>query len=547
MRIAVREVLQTLLRTEVMYGALCLLAAASNGFGAQSPATDLNATVKTDTLAVYMEMRASSPVVSTLKKGDVVIVDYEFKSADERWCTVRNPAEKNRLGYVHCDALERKERRAFGNAPGTDSSPVSGPAASSRTPRSAKRALNNLPIAPPPLNKASGYDELAALIVQNGAVDVIKLQELDSAAKSGSPTAMSRAALAHYVAGNFELSRESSDEAVEQFNVSLAFAAKQPNLLLVNLVSLAYVQLRRSEYSAALEYLQRARTVAPNSLWVAELSGWAYYGLDRTDEAIAQWQTAQSIHPTPEVAALLEKAQRDREAESEFREGETHHFILRYQGNATPQLATDVLRTLEEHFRTLQTELRFTPGEPIAVVLYTQQTFRDVTRAPSWAGAANDGRIRVPVQGLTSVSDQLSRVLMHELTHSFIQQKTQGRCPQWLDEGLAQWMEGRRSESTALLLIAAYEQGMQPPVKQLEGSWAAFSGQGASFAYAWSLASVESIIANSGMWGIERLLGELAAGSAVESALGTSLQTNYADLERGMVDYLRKTYSPSSP
>lgn len=530
-----------------MYGALCLLAATSNGFSAQSPATDLKATVKTDTLAVYMEMRASSPVVSTLHKGDVVTVDYEFKGASESWCTVRNPAEKSRLGYVHCDALERKDRRAFGHTPEKDSGAVTSDGVSSRTARPAKRALNNLPIGPPPPTKASGYDELAALIVQNGAVDVIKLRELDSAARNGSPAAMSRAALAHYAAGNFELSRESSDEAVEQFNASLAFAARQPDLLLVNLVSLAYVQLRRSEYSAALEYLQRARTVAPNSLWVAELSGWAYYGLDRTDEAIAQWQTAQRIRPTPEVAALLEKAQRDREAESEFREGETHHFILRYQGNATPQLATDVLRTLEEYFRSLQTELRFTPGEPIAVVLYTQQTFRDVTRAPSWAGAANDGRIRVPVQGLTSVSDQLSHVLMHELTHSFIRQKTQGRCPQWLDEGLAQWMEGRRSESTAVPLIAAYEQGMHPPVKQLEGSWAAFSGQGAGFAYAWSLASVESIIANSGMWGIERLLGELAAGSAVESALGTSLQTNYADLERNTVDYLRKSYLQSPP
>jgi tetratricopeptide (TPR) repeat protein len=540
-RIAVREVLRTPLNTKAMSSALCLLAATSCGLAAQSPATDLSATVKTDTLAVYVEMRASSPVVATLRKGDVVIVDYEFKGANESWCTVRNPQEKSRLGYVHCADLERKERRAFGQPHEADSG------TSSNTPCTAKRALNNLPITPPPLTKASGYDRMAAEIVQNGAVDVIKLQELDAAARRGSPAAMFRAALAHYVAGNFELARESSDEAVEQFTASIAFAAKQPNLLLVNLVSLAYVQLRRSEYSAALEYLQRARTVAPNSLWVAELSGWAYYGLDRTEEAIAQWQTAQSIHPTPEVAALLEKAQRDKEAESEFREGETHHFILRYQGNATPQLATDVLRTLEEHFRGLQTELRYTPGEPIAVVLYTQQTFRDVTRAPSWAGAANDGRIRVPVQGLTSVSDQLSHVLMHELTHSFIRQKTQGRCPQWLDEGLAQWMEGRRSESTALPLVAAYEQGMHPPVKQLEGSWVSFSGQGASFAYAWSLASVESIIANSGMWGIERLLGELAAGSAIESALGTSLQTNYADLERGMVDYLRKTYLQSSP
>jgi tetratricopeptide (TPR) repeat protein len=536
----VREILQILLRTEVMCGAFCLLAA-SNGFPAQSPATDLSATVKTDTLEVHMEMRGSSPVVGTLRKGDVVIVDYEFKGANESWCTVRNPAEKSRLGYVHCDGLERKERHTFGQPAEADSG------ASSKTSRTTKRALNNLPIAPPPLTKASGYDQLAAQIVQNGAVDVIKLQELDAAARSGSPGAMSRAALAHYAAGNFELSRQSSDEAVEQYNASLAFAAKQPNLLLVNLVSLAYVQLRRSEYSAALGYLQRARTVAPNSLWVVELSGWAYYGLDRIDEAIAQWQAAQSIHPTPEMAALIEKAQRDREAEGEFRESETHHFILRYQGNAAPQLATDVLRTLEEHFRSLQAELRFTPGEPIAVVLYTQQTFRDVTRAPSWAGAANDGRIRVPVQGLTSVSDQLSHVLMHELTHSFIRQKSQGRCPQWLDEGLAQWMEGRRSESTALPLIAAYEQGTHPTVKQWENSWASFSGQRANFAYAWSLAFVESIIANSGMWGIERLLGELASGSAVESALGTSLQTNYADLERNTVDYLRKTYLQSSP
>lgn len=542
-----REAFRTRLSAGVICGALCWLAATSNGFPAQSSATARQATVEADSLTVYLEMRASSAVVSTLKKGDVTIVDYEFRGANESWCTVRNPAEKTRFGYVHCEGLERKERRAFGHVPGADSGAVTSDGLSSTTRRTAKRALNNLPIAPPGVQSASGYQEMAAFIVRNAAVDVIKLQELDSAAKSGSPAAMSQAALAHYVAGNFELSRESSDEAVEQFNSALGFAAKQPNLLLVNLASLAYVQLRRSEYSAALEYLQRAREVAPNSLWVAELSGWAYYGLDRTDEAIAQWQTAQRIHPTPEVAALLEKAQRDRETESEFREGETHHFILRYQGNATPQLATDVLRTLEEHFRNLQSELRFTPGEPIAVVLYTQQTFRDVTRAPSWAGAANDGRIRVPVQGLTSVSDQLSHVLMHELTHSFIRQKSQGRCPQWLDEGLAQWMEGKRSESTAQPLIAAYEQGMHLPLKQLEGSWAVFSGQRASYAYAWSLASVESIIANSGMWGIERLLGDLAAGSTVESALGTSLQTNYADLERGMADYLRKTYLQPSP
>ena len=42
----------------------------------------------------------------------------------------------------------------------------------------------------------------------------------------------------------------------------------------------------------------------------------------------------------------------------------------------------------------------------------------------------------------------LSRILKHELTHSFLYQKTQGRCPTWLQEGVAQWMEGRRGGGT---------------------------------------------------------------------------------------------------
>jgi tetratricopeptide (TPR) repeat protein len=510
------------------------------------PATP-NAAVKADSVNVYQEMRLSSPVVSRLNKGDAVVVDYVFKSATENWCSVRRPAEKVRLGYAQCAELDRQERRAFYSTAGQGSNADARGKDPSTTPKTAKRSLNNLPITAPSVRSANGYEQMAALIVHDGAIDVVKLEELDSAALNGSPAAMGRAALGHYVAGNFELSRESSDEAVEQFNTATGFATKQPNLLLLSLLSLAYVQLRHSEYSAALEYLQRAHRVAPNSLWVAQLSGWAYYGLDRKDEAITQWQLAQRIRPSPEVADLLGKAERDKETESEFREGETHHFLLHYQGNATPQLAADVLRTLEEHFRTLQSELRVTPEEPIAVVLYTRETFRDVTRAPGWADGANDGRIRVPVQGMSSVSDQLSRILMHELTHSFIRQKTQGRCPQWLDEGLAQWMEGIRSESTAPLLVAAYEQGRSPALKQLEGSWTGFSGRHAFFAYAWSLAAVESIIANSSMWGIERLLGSLSAGSSVESAVGSALQTNYADLDRSVADYLRKNYGPPSP
>jgi tetratricopeptide (TPR) repeat protein len=502
---------------------------------AQSPTAAPNATVKSDALVVYSEMRTSSTAVGSLKKGDQVTVDFEFRTSAEKWCRVKLASQTARLGYVQCAGLERKEQLATARQPAAAGQPATGRATSRPT-------VNNLPLAPPPPRSTSGYDEIASLVVREGSIDVTKLAELDAASRNGSAAAMRRASLAHYAAGNFELSRNSNDEAIEQYRSALGFAAKQPDLQLASLVRLAYVHLHRSEYSAAVEYLDRARVVAPKSVMVARLSGWAYYGLDRLDDAVEQWNIAQQIEPDPDVAKLLEKAETDKEAESGFRSGQTSHFTLHYEGSATPQLAAEILSALEDDYRSIQSELRFAPQEPVAVVLYTQQNFRDITRAPSWAGAWNDGRIRVPVQGVTSVSDQLSRILKHELTHSFVRQMTQGHCPQWLHEGLAQWMEGRRSDAAAQPLIAAYEHQQNPPLRALEGSWAEFSGPQAGIAYAWSLAAVEFIVANSGMWGVERLLENLASGTAIEPALGSALQTNYADIERGTVEYLKRTY-----
>lgn len=495
-----------------------------------------NATVKVEALTVYAEMRPSSAAVSLLKRGEQVIVDFEFKTSTEKWCRVKLPAARTRLGYVQCTGLDRKEEVARAGA--ATSVESTGRSAGGGN---AARTMN-MPLAAPPAKSASGYELIASQVVREGLVDVTRLAEFDAAARSGTVAPVRRAALAHYAAGNFELSRNSNDEAIDQYRAALTFAAKHSDLLTATLVRLAYVHLRRSEYSSALEYLDRARGVAPNAVAVARLSGWAYYGLDRLDEAVAQWKIAQQIEPDPDVAKLLEKAETDREAESGFRSGQTSHFTLHYEGSATPQLASEILRTLEEDFRSIQSELRFAPQEPVAVVLYTQQGFRDITRAPSWAGAWNDGRIRVPVQGMAFVSEPMARILKHELTHSFVRQKTQGHCPQWLHEGLAQWMEGRRTGEAARVLVEMYERRATPPLKALEGSWMDYSSGQAGVAYAWSLAATEYVVANSGIWGVERLLESLSSGVAIEPALGAALQTNYPDIERGTVEYLKRTY-----
>ncbi len=419
--------------------------------------------------------------------------------------------------------VERIER---GEAPATDA---------------AASLATQLSITTPPV-EPGGYDEVARAAVRDGSIDRDYLAKLEDAAQSGAAAMAARVAVAHVAAAQFELRRGDIEQAIAHYRRALTFAPEEPSLLLGILLNVSYLHLRRGEYTAALDYLDRAQRVAPDSADVAKLAGWADYGLNRIDRAVEQWKRAQRIRPDAEVQRALEKAERDQQAESSYREGETRHFTLRYYGGAAPQLAREILRTLEEHFRTIESELNFTPVEPIGVILYTEQAFADITRAPGWAGALNDGRIRVPVQGLASVPDQLSRVLKHELTHSFIQQKTRGRCPVWLQEGIAQWMEGRRSGDSASLLVSAYERKASLPLGEVEGTWMNLPPQVAGYAYAWSLAVVEYIVETYGMRDIERLLDRVANEASSEAATRSALRMDYAELEQETVNYLRRTY-----
>jgi hypothetical protein len=49
-------------------------------------------------------------------------------------------------------------------------------------------------------------------------------------------------------------------------------------------------------------------------------------------------------------------------------------------------------------------------------------------------------------------------------------------------------------------------------------------------------------MSRSGPWGISRLFANFNSASSFEAAMGAALQTNYEDLERGTVDYLKQTY-----
>lgn len=406
----------------------------------------------------------------------------------------------------------------------------------------AASASSQPPVSPPSIEPVHGYEDVARLTVHDDSIDFDYVAKLETDARSGSDAAIAKAAAAHFFAAQFLIGKGDMGTAADHYRQALIFAPNNLGLLL----NLAVLELRESQFTRALDPLEHARRVAPASgveaAAIAKLMGWAYYGLNKMDRAIEEWKLSEQLHPDPQVEQAVEKAQRDQAEEESYREGETVHFSLKYYGGAAPGLARGILRALEDDFRDLESQLDYTPPAQISVVLYTEQAFADLTRAPGWAGALYDGRLRIPVQGLSSVTPDLARVLKHELTHSFITQKSWGRAPTWLQEGVAQWMEGRRSSAAAGALIDVVGRGSMPSLASLEGSWIALPNDVVALAYQWSLAVVESVIQTGGMSDVSRLLDCIANAPSPESALRETLHSDYSDLEQQTIAYLKRSY-----
>ncbi len=399
-------------------------------------------------------------------------------------------------------------------------------------------AAAKLEVHQPEMEPSADTAEIDHGAVHDGAIDREFIGKVEGEARSGKAEANERAAVAHYAAAEFELNHGDTKHALDDAKTALSYAPDQAGLLM----NVAYIHIRQSEFKESLDYLEKAKRVAPKNADVYKLMGWAYSGMNRLDLAVEEWKKAVSIRPDPDVVAALEKAERDRKEEENYKANESAHFQLRYNGAEQPALAREVLHTLEEEYSQIESELNYSPPDQIGVILYTQQGFADITRAPGWVGALNDGRIRVPVQGLTGVNGELSRVLKHELTHSFVGQKTRGRAPTWVQEGLAQWMEGKRSDENAAVLVQIYGDGHAASLGKLEGSWMGLPEDVARYSYAWALANVEYIIQTQGMGDIDRILDRLGEGSSTEEAVRGVMRDDYGDLMAGTAAYLKKNY-----
>src|SRR5215471_11076870 len=384
-----------------------------------------------------------------------------------------------------------------------------------------------------PGDSLANESDLVGKVIQEGKVNPEALSAFESKGNA------ELSATSNFIAGKFEFDHGNIAQSRQYFENALRF---QPNNSTI-LIYFAAVLVRTGNASQAVSYAQRAVQSAPNSPDAHTMLGYAQFASDHTKEAITSWKRSLELRPDSAVQQFLAKAQREQNVESEFSQGESTHFTLHYEGHQTSEsFRSQILQVLEADYDDLVRDLGNPPRDNILVTLYTEQAFFDVTQAPTWSGAMNDGKLRIPVSGLSSVTSELAHVLKHELAHSFITQLTAGRCPPWLHEGIAQFVEPKNLGGVGRQLSQLFKAQQNIPLNVLEGSFLQFTGAQAYVAYAESLAAVAYINDSYGMSDVQRILQRLSQGSSTEAALRATIHSDYGQLESDVARYLTDKY-----
>jgi hypothetical protein len=303
---------------------------------------------------------------------------------------------------------------------------------------------------------------------------------------------------------------------------------------------LGFVHLQLKETPEALRALERAHHLAPGDADVA-------IALSRLMDQSDDLQGAESVLSSflarrpgnPEATKLLARMKRDATVEENFQSSDTGHFRLKFDGAENASVGALVSAILEEAWAQVGADFHYYPPDAVVVILYARDDFRKVSNSPDWSRGVYDGKIRIPVGGVNERTDELEDVIFHEYTHVVVNQITRGRCPTWLNEGLAQSQEPSADGGKRSLLAALKSRG-PVPLSGLEGPSCAFPSRRRG-GLRGRFAAVRYIAETWSFFHLRQILDQIGEGRSPEEALKGVLHFGYEDLEAGIAEYVRRS------
>jgi tetratricopeptide (TPR) repeat protein len=256
-----------------------------------------------------------------------------------------------------------------------------------------------------------------------------------------------------------------------------------------------------------------------------ELLSKIHYANGRLRKAIDTLEQASAMPGSDKNVQFLEKLQREWEVEKKMAKEHQGLFELSFVDEGQSELIADILEVLNDAYRWVGAELDFFPEFKIPVLLYSRQDFNAVTLSPDWAGAVYDGKIRIPLGGLSTMTPKLKALLFHEYAHVLIDKLGNSQVPTWINEGYAEVCGRQHFDPPVLQLKSAAQQNQLLSWTTLSESFMSLPTAQVPLAYEQSYSMVLFLIENFGSYPFKELL----ILTSKNVPLKVAFETSYGD------------------
>jgi hypothetical protein len=217
------------------------------------------------------------------------------------------------------------------------------------------------------------------------------------------------------------------------------------------------------------------------------------------------------------------------------------HFDLWSQRGLGNRDVEVIERNLNAVRQDVGRDLKVDESARFQVIVTDAAVFHTYSGAPARVSGLFDGKIHIPIPSEVD-ERELQGTLWHEYTHAAIFAKTLGRCPSWLNEGIAMYQQTKIDPRPRELLRRLVGGNGKLPY-DWAGLESAFRSQTASAeaqsaAYIQALAIADFLYERYRGARVNRLIDAVGDSGDVEAALHETLQTSLEKLDRQVVEHL---------
>lgn len=267
-------------------------------------------------------------------------------------------------------------------------------------------------------------------------------------------------------------------------------------------------------WDQALSYLDMALQLCPDSPTVhrrmARIREEKNYYQQIIDDATLK------VDPPPEFIYILA----DKNLEIPQSVVEDKFLKLSVEPALMPRTLWYICQLIVKTYKGVGSNLDCFPDGQISISITNTNNSSLQTDMPSWASGCYDGHIvlKYSSDGEPELG-VLWTLLRHEWTHLLVDLLTDGNCPIWINEGLAQHIARPLFSFEKLALEQADKNGTLPSLNQLSQPFAQKSTSDRKLAYLQSAAIVSSLIKESGFHAIRHLLQLIRNDTPIDIAL----------------------------